>query len=219
MGGLDKTFADLLGVPVVARSVEGILACRAVVSLVLALPASSLAQGKALARARGWGARVHLCEGGSRRQDSVHRGLETLAAAGGCEWVVVHDGARPCVTPDLVDVGLKVAQTTGAAIAVVPLSDTVKQVDAEGFVIQTPPRDQLRAVQTPQVFRYQLLVEAHRAARHDVTDDAALVEAIGGRVRTFPGAPENIKVTVPADLALAEAILRRRAVRREACSG
>lgn len=211
MAGQDKTFAMLLGVPLVVHTVEAILACPQVAQVVLALPAATLARGEALARERAWGPRVRVCPGGPRRQDSVRLGLEALASAGGCEWVVVHDCARPCLTPDLVASGLEAARATGAAIAAVPLSDTVKEIDSEGFVLDTLPRERLRAVQTPQVFRFDLLMQAHHRAGGDVTDDAALVEACGGRVRIFPGAPDNIKVTVPSDLALAEAILRWRA--------
>ncbi len=213
MEGRDKTFAPLLGVPLVAYAVEALLACPVVACVVLVLPPRSLGQGEALSRARAWGPRVRVCPGGARRQDSVRLGLEALSAAGGCDWVVVHDGARPCLTAELVAAGLQAARETGAAIAAVPLSDTVKEVDQAGMVVRTPPRAALRAAQTPQVFRYDLLLEAHRRVTADVTDDAALVEAIGGRVRTFLGDPDNIKVTLPADLALAEAVLRRRAQR------
>ncbi|MSQ33026.1 MAG: 2-C-methyl-D-erythritol 4-phosphate cytidylyltransferase [Dehalococcoidia bacterium] len=208
MEGRDKTFAPLLGVPLVAYAVEALLACPLVACVVLVLPPSSLGAGEALSRARAWGPRVRLCRGGARRQDSVRLGVQAL---GPCDWVVVHDGARPCLTAELVAAGLQAARETGAAIAAIPLNDTVKEVDQAGTVVRTPPRAALRAAQTPQVFRYDLLLEAHRRAAADVTDDAALVEAIGGRVRTFLGDSDNIKVTVPADLALAEAVLRRRA--------
>ncbi|MBI3954297.1 MAG: 2-C-methyl-D-erythritol 4-phosphate cytidylyltransferase [Chloroflexi bacterium] len=212
MEGRDKTFALVLGIPLVAYAVEAVLACPAVSRLVLVLPPGFLARGEELSRARAWGPRVRLCAGGARRQDSVRLGLEALSATGGCDWVVVHDGARPCLSPELVAVGLKAAADTGAAVAAIPLRDTIKQVDRGGWVVSTPPREQLRAIQTPQIFRYDLLLEAHRRVGLDMTDDAAMVETIGGRVRTFPGAADNIKVTVPADLVLAEAVLSRRSL-------
>ena len=124
-----------------------------------------------------------------------------------CEWVAVHDGARPLAAPELLAKGLEAAQETGAAVPVTPLSDTVKMVDSGGWVVETLARERLWAVQTPQVFRRELLSEAHRTVTDTVTDDAAMVERLGHRVRVFPGTPANLKVTRPEDLLFAEALL------------
>ena len=129
----------------------------------------------------------------------------------GCDWILVHDGARPCVTAELVVAGLARARETDAAIPAVPLSDTVKRLDADGCVVETPPRAELWAVQTPQVFRADLLRRAYGVSLDNATDDASLVERMGHPVSVYPGSPENVKVTTQVDLLLAEAILSRRA--------
>ena len=129
-----------------------------------------------------------------------------------CDYVVVHDGARPLLTLAALEAVIREGVSCGAAVAAVPVKDTIKVVDSQGFVIDTPNRDSLWSVQTPQVF-LDILVEAHDFARSKGilgTDDAFLVESIGRRVKIVPGEYENIKVTTPEDLHFAEAILRRR---------
>ena len=135
------------------------------------------------------------------------RGLDALGAV---EWTIVHDGARPCIDGEVIETGLEAAKATGAAAPAQPVSDTVKEIDDSGMVVRTLARDRLRAAQTPQVFSTALLRDAHEQVREDVTDDAAMIEMTGGSVRLFPGSPENLKVTTPLDLEIAEAILRRR---------
>jgi len=130
-------------------------------------------------------------------------GLEALPE---CRWVVVHDGARPLVTAALIEAGLATAAETGAAIAAVPLADTLKDVAEDGLIRRTLDRRNLWCAQTPQVFDYKLLREAHSRVQGDVTDDAALVEALGRQVKVFPGSLRNLKVTTTADLALAQAL-------------
>ena len=124
---------------------------------------------------------------------------------------MVHDGARPCITAQLAEAGLARARETGAAVPVIPLSDTIKRLDMQGSIVETPPRQELWAVQTPQVFRRDLLRRAYESSLEGATDDASLVERMGHAVGTFPGSPENIKVTTQFDLLLAEAILSVRA--------
>ena len=150
-----------------------------------------------------------VCKGGARRQDSVRKGLENAEAVG-CRWAAVHDGARPCISSDVMERALEAVQETGAAIAAVPAKDTIKTVSPDHFVENTPPRESLWMVQTPQVFDFGLLIEAHDSCPPDVTvtDDAALVERIGGAVKVFMGAYENLKVTTPEDMAVAETFLR-----------
>ncbi|MBM3944622.1 MAG: 2-C-methyl-D-erythritol 4-phosphate cytidylyltransferase, partial [SAR202 cluster bacterium] len=140
-------------------------------------------------------------------QDSVRNGLAAVTES---DWVVIHDGARPCVDTATLERGLAAARETGAAIAAVPVKDTIKVVDSRNTVVTTPSRDTLWAVQTPQVFRTRLLIEAHDAVRDDVTDDASMVERNGGVVKVFMGSYDNIKVTTPEDLAIAEAFLSRK---------
>lgn len=205
MGGPDKLFAPLGGRPLLARTLAAFQDCPAVDRVVLVLATESLAQGRALAEEEGFSKVRTVCPGGRRRQDSVREGLEVL---GSCAWVVVHDGARPLVTRRLIEEGLAAAQETGAAVCALPAQDTVKRVDAQGRVLRTLDRRRLWLIQTPQVFRYDLLRRAHQCSRHPATDDAALVERLGHRVLVYPGSPRNLKVTTPEDLALAEALLQ-----------
>jgi 2-C-methyl-D-erythritol 4-phosphate cytidylyltransferase len=135
----------------------------------------------------------------------VRAGLEALSP---CSWVVVHDGARPCFDHALLRRGLDAARHTGAAVAGVPVKDTIKVISPDNMVSETPPRDTLWAAQTPQIFRYDLLLEAHRNCHQDVTDDAAMVELLGHPVQMFLGSYENLKVTTPEDLTIMEALLR-----------
>ena len=204
MGGIDKLFALLRGRPLLSHLLDGFCSSSLVDEVVLVLSEETLEAGRALAQESPRRNAIRFCVGGERRQDSVRRGLEALSP---CDWVAVHDGARPLAKPDLLEKGLEAAQETGAAVPVIPLSDTVKMVDSEGWVVETLSRDRLWAVQTPQVFRRELLAEAHRTVADTMTDDAAMVERLGHRVRVFPGTPTNLKVTRPEDLLVAEAFL------------
>jgi len=207
MGGVDKIFASLWGKPLLAHSVDVFQQCPAIDEVVIVLSQDKLEAGQRLVREYNWSKVIEVCPGGVRRQDSVREGLKRLS---GCQWVVVHDGARPCLGVDLIERGLDLARDSGAAIAAIPVKDTVKVVSPDAFVEETPLRHSLWAVQTPQVFRFDIIDEAHRKAQGEVTDDATLVEQLGYRVKVYPGSDTNIKVTTPEDLALAEAILKSR---------
>jgi len=209
MAGVDKIFAPLLGKPLIAHAIEALESCSLVSGIVLVLSPGMEGLGRALAAERGWRKLVSegICTGGPRRQDSVRLGLECLGG-NSYPWVAVHDGARPCVAPDLLERGLDASQETGAAVAAVPAKDTIKLVSPTGFVDSTLPRDSLWLVQTPQVFSYSLLHQAHRDCRETVTDDASMLEGLGHRVKVFMGSYTNIKVTTPDDLALAEVFLK-----------
>jgi 2-C-methyl-D-erythritol 4-phosphate cytidylyltransferase len=153
---------------------------------------------------------LRVIDGGAERQDSVANGLRAIPPD--CELVVVHDGVRPLVSIDLLEAVLEAAHHYGAAIAAIPAGDTVKQADSQK-VVATLERETIWLAQTPQIFRAKLLRRAYEKAARDqavVTDDAALVERIGVTVHLVHGSPENIKVTTPADLLLAEAILAGR---------
>ncbi|MYB84218.1 MAG: 2-C-methyl-D-erythritol 4-phosphate cytidylyltransferase [Chloroflexi bacterium] len=203
----DKTLADIGGEPLIARTVDVFERCDAVTAIVLVVSERNLDAITALRDAKGWARTLPPCVGGARRQDSVRVGIDALPAE--CDWVLVHDGARPFVTPRMIEEGLAAASATGAAIAVVPAFDTVKRVGDDGRVVETLDRSQLVMVQTPQVFRREVLERAHAGVADDVTDDAAMVERIGVEVRTFDGARSNIKVTTPEDLVIACAMLGR----------
>ena len=197
-----KVFLPLAGRPVLARSVDAFLRHPRVTQVVVAV-ADEPAARRALSGAAD---RVRFVAGGERRQDSV---LSGLAAAGEVDIILVHDAARPLVEPSLIDAVIGAAAEYGAAVPVIPVAATVKRVDREGFVAATVPRDDLRLAQTPQGFQAALLRRAFAAAPADLpaTDDAVLVEQLGVRVRAVEGSPRNIKITVPADLGLAESLL------------
>ena len=205
MAGVDKTFAPALGLPLVAHCLARFEAFAPVSEIVLVLAQASLERGREMVRSRGYRKVSRVCPGGARRQDSVRAGLEALSP---CPWVVVHDGARPCFDHALLQRGLEAVRPSGAAVAGVPVKDTIKVISPDGMVSVTPPRDTLWAAQTPQFFRYDLLLEAHRRCTQDVTDDAAMVESLGRPVKMFLGSYENLKVTTPEDLTIAEALLQ-----------
>lgn len=208
----NKVFADLEGVSVLVRSVRALAACGAVDGIVLVTAVGERARAQQVLREAGLLEAVReIVDGGEDRQSSVYNGLKLVPAE--AEYVWVHDGARPLVTEQVLLATLDSARRQGTGVAAVPLKDTVKRVDADGIVLDTPPREALRAVQTPQAFRATLIREAHAwAAQHSVaaTDDAALVEAMGERVQLVAGDVENIKITTPEDIEVAAALLRRR---------
>lgn len=205
MGGVDKTFAPILGRPLVAHTLDRFESSPLIDEIALVLAEDSLAQGRELAQENGYRKVAHICAGGPRRQDSVRNGLELLSP---CDWVMVHDGARPCLDDAMLQRGLDAARECGSAVAGVPVKDTIKLVSPDQMVNDTPDRSLLWAAQTPQIFRYELLLETHRAVPQDVTDDAAMVESLGHPVKMFLGAYENIKVTTADDLVVAETFLK-----------
>jgi 2-C-methyl-D-erythritol 4-phosphate cytidylyltransferase len=207
MGGVDKIFAPLLGVPLIVHPLRAFNDSPLVDEIVLVVSPARVEGARLLVKQRNLSKVWAVCAGGARRQDSVRAGLEALPP---CEWALVHDGARCCVLPALIEAGLAAVRESGAAIAAVPVKDTVKVV-AEQRVQSTLDRSALWAVQTPQVFRAGLILDAHRRCTEPVTDDAAMVEQLGVPVQVFMGAYDNLKVTTPEDLLLAEAILRARA--------
>jgi 2-C-methyl-D-erythritol 4-phosphate cytidylyltransferase len=207
MGGIDKMFAPLGDKPVLARVVSVFEASPLVDRIVIVLNASNLAQGQKLDRTEDWQKVDAIIPGGLRRQDSVKEGLVRL---NDCRWIIIHDGARPLVNIELIENGLMAAKGTGAAVAAVPVTDTIKLADEQNLVMETLPRQKLWAVQTPQVFKFDIINRAYQAADSEVTDDAALVEALGIKVKLYPGNYNNIKLTTPADLVGAELMWQRK---------
>lgn len=206
MEGADKVFSHLSGEPVLAHSVSVFECSPLVDQIVIVLREDSVGLGLRLVADEKWRKVTDVCPGGDRRQDSVLNGLKKLSD---CRWVVVHDGARPFVTEDIIEKGLTAARESGASVAAVPVKDTIKRVGSDGFVIKTPPRDNLWAAQTPQVFRLDVIKKAYGKVIEDVTDDSLLAERIGIKVKVFMGGYDNIKITTPADLELAKLIKRK----------
>jgi len=210
MGELRKQYLELAGEPVLLRAVRPFLRRRDVVQVVVALPREDLDEPP------DWlvGAddRVRVVAGGATRGESVRAALGALMDA--ARLVAVHDGARPLLNPRTLERCLRTAREEGGgAVAGWPAVDTLKEVDADGWVLGPPPRASLWHAQTPQVFPRALIVEAYEAATPEelaATDDATLVEKRGGRVRMVRASPWNLKVTRPADMEVAETLLRRR---------
>lgn len=205
MGGIDKVMAPLAGEPMIARTVRAFQDCDAVKKIVvvtredLILPITSLCSGMSKVKA--------VVAGGSSRQESVHLGLNALS--GEVQLVAVHDGARPLVSWQLIDRVIRAANTYGAAAPAIPVKDTIKVVKG-GVVEQTPDRSNLFAVQTPQVFDFDLLRGALKKVEQEqlqVTDDCSAVEQMGMRVKIVEGDERNLKVTTPMDLKIAQMLL------------
>ena len=208
MQGIDKTFAPILDKPLILHTLSVFLDCPDIQKIVLVMPESNMERGRRLIEEHMSADSVTLCAGGERRQDSAARGIEAL---GPCDFVAVHDGARPCLSPGTLSNALSDAKQHGNAVVAMPVTDTIKRADSEGFISTTVSREALWAMQTPQVFPYNVLQRAYREVSQDVTDDASMVERMGIKVRLTPGSPTNLKVTTPADLQIAELILKARA--------
>ena len=205
MGGIDKVMAQLEGEPMILRTVRTFVKCDAIKEIVivtrpdLIVPITNLCKNfeKVIA----------VVAGGASRQESVQLGLNALT--GKCKLVAVQDGARPLITEAVIDRTVRAAHTYGAAAPALPVKDTIKVVRG-GVVDHTPDRKTLNAVQTPQVFDFDLLRGALKKAKEDgaeVTDDCSAVERLGMSVKIVEGDERNIKVTTPMDLHIAKLLL------------
>ena len=208
MGGIDKVMADLAGEPVIVRTVRAFQQCDAIREIVivtreeLLVPVMGLCAKFSKVKA--------VVVGGSNRLESVHAGMNALSSK--VQLAAVHDGARPLVSWQVIDRTVRAANAYGAAAPAVPVKDTVKLVQG-GLVTETPDRSLLRAVQTPQVFDYDLLRGALSKAKQDgaeVTDDCSCVERIGFKVKIVEGDECNIKLTTPVDLKIAALLLEEK---------
>lgn len=152
---------------------------------------------------------IKIAFGGKERQDSVYNGLKEVDK--NCGIVLIHDGARPFVTNEIIEKSIKCAQKYNCAIVGIPVKDTIKIVNENNDVCNTPNRNTLWSIQTPQVFEYSLIMKAHEKAKDDKyygTDDSMLIEYLGYNVKVVEGSYDNIKITTPEDLKVAEEILR-----------
>ena len=204
MSGIDKVFTSIVDRPLITHTVSCFEQSPLIDSIVLVLSKDQILAGRALGVEERWSKVVAICEGGSKRQDSVFAGLANIES---CDWVVVHDGARPCVTVDLIARGLTSARETGSSAAAVQVTDTIKMVSNNGLIESTVSRDGLFLIQTPQVFRYEILKDAHGRASGIFSDDSSMVESAGYKVRIFEGDPDNIKVTNKRDIVKAASII------------
>ncbi len=205
-----KQYLDCAGKPLLAHTLDALAGAWPFSALTVAIHADDGALYDAALARLSPAARAAIgppAMGGATRQQSVLAGLEALVASGP-DIVLIHDAARPFPSPELVARAVQAAKTHGAAAPGTRLSDTVKQVDADGMVLTTPPRAALRAVQTPQAFRFPLILDAHRRAAaegvENLTDDVAVAEWAGAPAYVFEGDPANLKVTTMEDLRAAE---------------
>jgi 2-C-methyl-D-erythritol 4-phosphate cytidylyltransferase/2-C-methyl-D-erythritol 2,4-cyclodiphosphate synthase len=202
-----KQYAPLAGQTVLARSIKAMAACKAVNAIQCVIHADD---GDAYETAiRDLTPRMRkmlrpAVTGGATRQQSVYAGLQALSDTA-CETVLIHDAARPFVSAACIQRVIDAVPMAGAVIPVLPVNDTIKALDPSGVIVTTPDRAQLRAAQTPQGFDFKLILGAHRAmVDRETTDDASLIEALGGRVTPVEGERANIKLTTPEDFLMAE---------------
>lgn len=202
--GTAKALRPVAGEALLLHAVRRLRSCPSLGPVVVAAPPGAVAEVQALLRDYD----VVVVAGGAQRQDSVAAALSALPPE--VELVLIHDAARALVPVDVVEAVVHVLRAgADAVVPVLAVSDTVKRVGPDGTVQATVSRADLRGAQTPQGFRREVLVAAHRSARGSLTDDAGLVEAAGVVVQTVPGSPEAFKVTTAFDLLVAEAVIRR----------
>lgn len=207
-----KQFLELVGVPVLARSLLNVAAVAEIEEIVVVVSAEYVGRASAdIVSTYGLDKVVSVVEGGEWRQESVYRALRALTSP--VEMIVVHDGARPLATPELFRRSIKALDDSDCEgiITAVPVVDTVKEVEG-GWVLRTPDRKRLWAVQTPQCFLSSPLIDSHEQAHREgvwATDDAALLERYHYRVRVVEGELTNLKITYPSDIILAKALIEK----------
>lgn len=209
--GFDAVWGGASGRPVLAWAVEAFARAPEAATIALVVRPDRLDDARELIARSGWRGVHAVASAGPRRRDALQVGLATLPMD--LEWVIVHDGTRPLVTPELIAAGLAAAARTGAAAAWTPVNETLKRVEGETVTVRaTLPRAELALVRTPQVFRRALLMAAHETAATDLDslDDATLAQRAGIPVALFPSGPDNLKVSDARDLAVAAALLAAR---------
>ncbi len=218
MGGMDKGALQINGRSALSYSLAAFAPI--VPWVVVVVAADRVAQWERIRASEGWPVQTDIVPGGAQRQDSVRLGVAALGKHDAVEVVAIHDGARPLVTTALIRACIEVARQDGAAIAAVPMTDTIKRViEGTSTIVETPDRAALWAAQTPQAFRRQLLLDAlawaANSAQSPMTDEASLVEAYGHPVHVVRGERRNIKLTEPDDLIVARALLQARTERHD----
>jgi 2-C-methyl-D-erythritol 4-phosphate cytidylyltransferase len=205
--GVAKPWIRLNGRPIILYTLKALHAHPLIDEIVLVLGRDGLKKANELVRKFRLTKVAQIVAGGATRRGSVENGLKALRSGSGL--VLIHDGARPLVGPEDITRVIEMARRTHAAILGVPVKATVKKVDGRGAVKETPDRDSLWEIQTPQVFERRLIERAHRQSRKGAAfDDASLVEQAGHKVWVVPGSYGNIKITTPEDLVFAQAALR-----------
>lgn len=204
MGDIDKMFYEIDDTPVIALTIRALESSSQISEIILVVPERLIPDYMQMVSDFRFRKVSVITKGGATRQESVASGISHVNEK--CEYICIHDGARPFVTDDIIDDCIRGALACGAASAAIKTKDTVKEVDENGFVVYTPPRDYLYLTQTPQVFELSLYKEALAAAKEDYTDDCQLIEAIDHKVLLTTGSSLNLKLTTPEDLLIAESI-------------
>jgi 2-C-methyl-D-erythritol 4-phosphate cytidylyltransferase len=213
--GVPKAFVKVGGRAMLSYSLGAVAQVNSIGEVVITVPEGFESAARAEAAAAGLGVPIKVTPGGVERQDSVRIALALTSSES--ELVIVHDAARPLATPAIFEACLSAAARAGGAIAAIPVADTLKRVaGGDNAIAATVARAGLWQAQTPQAFRRELLVAAHRRAASEgvvATDDADLVERTGARVEVVEGSTANLKITTPSDLAIVEAIVAARIAR------
>lgn len=205
----DKPFIELCGCPLVWYSLEKLEKSPLVDSVTLAVKENYIGHARDLVARYGFKKVSSVIAGGATRTDSVRRGLAAMKADD-LDILIIQDGARPFLSEDMIRSSVEAAERYGAAVVGVPCTATIKEVGSDGAINATPDRNRMWEAQTPQVFRYDVIRTAYeKFPKDEATDDSALVERMGHKVMMVEGSRDNIKVTVAADIAVAEAILGR----------
>lgn len=210
-----KTFISIDGIPLLAHTLKRLNSEPLITDIIPVLRGQDTKTGLEIAEEHNLRKVRWIAAGGPERQDSIYNGLKLLEKVGGGlpddTLILVHDGARPVIPKGTVRQLIKEVEGVDGAAPGVPAIETLKSVDEEGIITSTVDREKIRAIQTPQIFRFRMLKQAYEKAFADGfygTDDASLVERIGGKVKIIPGSPLNIKVTTPEDLHLVEYIIK-----------
>ncbi len=206
MNGIDKVFAPIMRKPVIAHTIEAFERAKSIEGIIIVARKDLVERCMKLAKTMGYKKVRSVCAGGPRRQDSTLNGLREAYAY---DVVAVHDAARPCVSAETIDGCVAGAERYGGMVAASPVSDTIKSVNADLEITATVDRSALMAMHTPQAFRRSVLMQAYEHGNDDATDEATLAERAGFRVRVYIDSTDNIKITNPPDLDIAEAILHR----------
>lgn len=207
-----KQFLELEGRPLLAITLEKFNSCFLIDGIILVVPANDMDFcKKEIVQKYNLSKVIRITPGGARRQDSVRAGLQAIDRE--CDSVIIHDGVRPFISPEIITNAIEAIRDERAVIVAVPAKDTVKKVNTEGYVVDTYNRKFMWQVQTPQVFRFDDICNAHKKAAaegwDEVTDDAMLMERMGIPVKVVHGSDENIKITTPQDLEYAEFLLEK----------
>jgi 2-C-methyl-D-erythritol 4-phosphate cytidylyltransferase len=202
-----KPFFEITGIPVLIHTLKKLHDAESIAEIILVLREQDVNRGRKLIETHNLHKVKRIVPGGKERQDSVYNAL--LHVHGYDGLVLIHDGVRPLISAQLIERLLNEIEGVDGVVPGLPVKETLKKIDADGMVLSTPKRDMLWSIQTPQVFTFHIIKEAFDKAHTDgfyATDDAALVERIGGKVKIIAGSPFNIKITTPEDFEIVKSL-------------